>query len=95
MVIHYGYEDIVIVTPVVTLGIFDGVHRGHKVLIDCLINRAKETGGESVVITFSPHPRLILEKDHYNLTSLQKQGLIILSCWISANNSAGCRHVFS
>jgi riboflavin kinase/FMN adenylyltransferase len=70
MVIHYGYEDIVIVTPVVTLGIFDGVHRGHKVLIDCLINRAKETGGESVVITFSPHPRLILEKDHYNLTFL-------------------------
>ena len=70
MVIHYGYEDLVIVSPVVTLGIFDGVHRGHMVLIDCLIKRAKETGGESVVITFSPHPRLVLERDHLNLTFL-------------------------
>ena len=57
-------------SPVVTLGIFDGVHRGHRVLIDCLIDRAKEYVGESVVITFSPHPRLVLEKDHLNLTFL-------------------------
>lgn len=70
MIIHNGYENLVIVSPVVTLGIFDGVHRGHRMLIDCLISRAKETGGESVVITFSPHPRLVLEKDHLNLTFL-------------------------
>jgi riboflavin kinase / FMN adenylyltransferase len=70
MIIHNGYENLVLVSPVVTLGIFDGVHRGHRMLIDCLINRAKETGGESVVITFSPHPRLVLEKDHLNLTFL-------------------------
>jgi len=70
MIIHNGYENLVIVSPVVTLGIFDGVHRGHRVLIDCLINRAKETGGESVVITFSPHPRLVIEKDHLDLAFL-------------------------
>lgn len=70
MIIHNGYKDLVIVSPVVTLGIFDGVHLGHRVLIDCLIKRAKETGGESVVVTFSPHPRLVLEQDHLNLTFL-------------------------
>lgn len=70
MIIHNEYDNLILRSPVVTLGIFDGVHRGHKVLIDCLINRAKESGGESVVITFSPHPRLVLEKDHLNLTFL-------------------------
>jgi len=70
MIIHNGYENLILRSPVVTLGIFDGVHRGHRMLIDCLINRAKESCGESVVITFSPHPRLVLEKDHLNLTFL-------------------------
>lgn len=70
MVIHNGYENLIFVSPVVTLGIFDGVHRGHRALIDTLIKRAEETRGESVVITFSPHPRLVLEKDHLNLTFL-------------------------
>jgi len=70
MIIHNGYENLILRSPVVTLGIFDGVHRGHRVLIDCLTSRAKESGGESVVITFSPHPRLVLEKDHLNLTFL-------------------------
>lgn len=46
--------------PVVTLGIFDGVHRGHVMLLDSLKERAKELGGESVVVTFSPHPRLVV-----------------------------------
>jgi len=67
MNIHYGFENLNLTAPVVTLGIFDGVHRGHRTLLDTLVLRAKEEGGESVVITFSPHPRLILEKDHLNL----------------------------
>jgi riboflavin kinase / FMN adenylyltransferase len=46
--------------PIVTLGIFDGVHRGHVMLLDSLKERAKELGGESVVVTFSPHPRLVV-----------------------------------
>lgn len=70
MVIHNGYENLRLDKPVVTLGIFDGVHLGHMTLIDRLVMRAKETTGESVVITFSPHPRLILQKDHLNLTFL-------------------------
>ncbi|MFO7883297.1 MAG: bifunctional riboflavin kinase/FAD synthetase [Desulfobacteraceae bacterium] len=41
---------------VVTLGNFDGVHRGHQALFRQIIKKAEETGGTSVVITFEPHP---------------------------------------
>jgi riboflavin kinase/FMN adenylyltransferase len=70
MQIHYGYENLNIVRPVVTLGIFDGVHRGHKVLLDSIVKRAGEVNGESVVITFSPHPRMVLDKNSASLTFL-------------------------
>jgi riboflavin kinase/FMN adenylyltransferase len=70
MVIHDGYENLKLNSPVATLGIFDGVHKGHMTLINFLVNRAKETNGESVVITFSPHPRLVLEPDNNNLSFL-------------------------
>jgi riboflavin kinase / FMN adenylyltransferase len=70
MIIHKGYEDLHLVNPVVTLGIFDGVHLGHRALLNLLVSRAKEVKGESVVITFSPHPKLILNKGNENLTFL-------------------------
>lgn len=70
MIVHKGFENLNIKTPVVTLGIFDGVHTGHKMLLNHLISRAKEVNGESVVITFSPHPRLVLEKNNLNLVFL-------------------------
>jgi riboflavin kinase/FMN adenylyltransferase len=70
MVIHEGYENLNLELPVVTLGIFDGVHRGHRFLIDTMIARARETHGESVAITFRPHPRLVLEKESSELRFL-------------------------
>jgi riboflavin kinase/FMN adenylyltransferase len=70
MDIHKGYENLSLVNPVVTIGVFDGVHRGHRSLLDLLVRKAKELKGESVVITFSPHPRIVLEKDHINLSYL-------------------------
>jgi len=70
MRIHYGYEKINLKKPVVTLGIFDGVHIGHKVLLDRLVSGAKVANGEAVVITFSPHPRMVLDKDSSALTFL-------------------------
>lgn len=70
MIIHNGCDNLKLIVPVVTLGIFDGVHRGHRTLLSSLVSRAKEAGGESVVITFSPHPRLILEKDQTSLMFL-------------------------
>ncbi len=48
---------------VVTTGSFDGVHKGHKVILQRLIKLARETGGETVVITFEPHPKKVLYPD--------------------------------
>lgn len=45
---------------VVTIGTFDGVHLGHRQIIDNLILEAKEANGESVIITFHPHPRKVV-----------------------------------
>ena len=45
---------------VVTTGSFDGVHIGHKVILQHLRNHAIESGGETVLITFHPHPRKVL-----------------------------------
>ena len=42
---------------VVTIGTFDGVHLGHKVIINQLKKAAEELEGESVLLTFFPHPR--------------------------------------
>jgi riboflavin kinase / FMN adenylyltransferase len=80
MIIHEGYEDLNFKLPVVTLGIFDGVHRGHRFLINTMISRARETHGESVVITFRPHPRLVLEKESSELRFLStfKEKILLL-----------------
>ncbi len=47
--------------PVVTVGSFDGVHRGHRFLLGVLGERAAAVDGESVVVTFGDHPRRVLE----------------------------------
>jgi riboflavin kinase/FMN adenylyltransferase len=46
---------------VVTIGTFDGVHTGHQKIIDQLKQEAKKINGESVLITFDPHPRKVLD----------------------------------
>lgn len=55
---------------VVTVGTFDGVHRGHQVLLKRINTAAKEAGGESVLLTFHPHPRLVLFPDDNDLRLL-------------------------
>lgn len=92
MQVHYGIADIHIVNPVVTMGSFDGVHKGHVQVIGSLKRAAQKLGGESVIISFEPHPREILyplEKRPGILTTLDEkikildtygvQHLIILS----------------
>ncbi len=46
--------------PVVTIGTFDGVHLGHQAVFKQMISKAKNIDGETVVITFYPHPRIVL-----------------------------------
>ena len=48
---------------VVTIGTFDGVHIGHKKIIERLIETAQRNNIESVILTFFPHPRMVLQKD--------------------------------
>lgn len=56
-------EAAVIRNPVVTTGSFDGVHIGHKTIINRLKMLARKHDGESVLITFDPHPRKVLYPD--------------------------------
>ena len=64
MQIHFSSEQIPEISfPVVTMGSFDGVHAGHRVIISRLNSLAKQLGGSSVLITFHPHPRKVLHPD--------------------------------
>ena len=53
--------------PIVTSGTFDGVHTGHRKIISRLNYLAKKYSGETVLLTFSPHPRSVLFPDDNNL----------------------------
>ena len=48
------------VNTVLTVGTFDGVHAGHRVLINTVVEKAKEKNSRSVLVTFDPHPREII-----------------------------------
>jgi len=48
---------------ILTLGTFDGVHIGHRKIIDRLVQSAADEGCESVILTFFPHPRMVLQSD--------------------------------
>jgi len=48
---------------IITIGTFDGVHIGHRKILERLINNAKSNGLKSVLLTFFPHPRMVLQKD--------------------------------
>ena len=61
MQVHRSIEQLPRFTQaVITIGTFDGVHTGHKKIIDALVSEARSVGGESVIITFHPHPRKVV-----------------------------------
>tara|TARA_R110002096_G_scaffold315942_2_gene510235 strand:- start:2875 stop:3801 length:927 start_codon:yes stop_codon:yes gene_type:complete len=72
---------------VITIGTFDGVHIGHLKILNKIINHAKSTALKSSVLTFFPHPRMVLQKDtnikllntiDEKITILEKLGLDVL-----------------
>jgi len=66
--------------PVITTGTFDGIHIGHQKILNRTIERAKAIHGESVLVTFHPHPRLVLFPEDNDLRLLntleEKKGLL-------------------
>ncbi|NJM25015.1 MAG: adenylyltransferase/cytidyltransferase family protein, partial [Bacteroidia bacterium] len=71
MKIYHGLDDF---TPldyaVVTSGTFDGVHVGHQKILSRLKEMAEKNNGETVVITYWPHPRLVLHPEDESLKLL-------------------------
>ncbi len=49
---------------VLTLGVFDGLHLGHQLIMQKIVERAKATGSVATVITFDPHPRAVLHPEN-------------------------------
>lgn len=60
-------EFIKLDNAIVTIGTFDGVHFGHQKIIKQLVAKAKADGGESVILTFFPHPRMIIDPENQDL----------------------------
>jgi riboflavin kinase / FMN adenylyltransferase len=78
--IHYGLDKFNAVRPVITIGTFDGVHLGHRQVISRLKEISADLNGESVVFTFYPHPRIIVDKkeDSLRLLSTQEEKIALL-----------------
>lgn len=74
MRVFQGFDELEkIPNPVLTIGTFDGVHLGHQRIIQQLNEEAQKHGGESVLFTFYPHPRMVLFPDSHGLKLLQTQ----------------------
>lgn len=67
---------------IVSTGFFDGVHTGHRLVIDHLVSLARERGDESMVVTFWPHPRTVFQdgaRDLRLLSSLEEKKALLAS----------------
>jgi riboflavin kinase / FMN adenylyltransferase len=63
--IVHSLEELDGTPSVVTIGTFDGVHRGHQLLLDTTVQRARELGVTSGVVTFEPIPAMVLRPDRF------------------------------
>ncbi|MDP3463178.1 MAG: bifunctional riboflavin kinase/FAD synthetase [Bacteroidales bacterium] len=70
---HHIDEFVQVPNPVVTVGTFDGVHLGHQAIFRRMLEEASNINGETVVITFHPHPRIVLQIESSNLKFINTQ----------------------
>ncbi|MFM7726698.1 MAG: bifunctional riboflavin kinase/FAD synthetase, partial [Flavobacteriales bacterium] len=69
--VHYDFSKLpTFRKAVVTIGTFDGVHKVHKALLQRIAEVAKREGGESVLLSFYPHPRMVLYPDDHRISLL-------------------------
>ena len=81
MTVSHSLNDVNFDTAsVITIGTFDGVHAGHRAIISALVAKANELGGRSVVVTFDPHPQVVLRRKGDNvplLTSADERNALL------------------
>jgi riboflavin kinase / FMN adenylyltransferase len=66
MQVHRSIENLPSFTnAVITIGTFDGVHEGHKKIIDALVGEARSVQGEAIIMTFQPHPRKVVNPNEH------------------------------
>lgn len=74
MKVYHNIEDFKgVENPIVTIGTFDGVHVGHQKIISRMKELAQKLNGETVLITFYPHPRIVIHPDSKNLKFINTQ----------------------
>jgi riboflavin kinase / FMN adenylyltransferase len=78
--VYYHIDEIgAVAHPVVTTGTFDGVHAGHRQIIARLRETAVRVGGETILLTFFPHPRMVLFPDRMQvLLNTQAEKIALL-----------------
>lgn len=78
--LRYGFDRLPTDRPaVVAVGSFDGVHSGHRVLLERLKAMAERLGGVSVVVSFDPHPRIAMGRDEglQLLTTVEERAYLL------------------
>jgi riboflavin kinase/FMN adenylyltransferase len=70
MKVYHGYKNLSFRNPVITIGVFDGVHLGHRMLLRRVVEEAEKSGSDAVAVTFDPHPRIVLTDDPSRLRFL-------------------------
>jgi riboflavin kinase / FMN adenylyltransferase len=86
-VIHYhSLENLSIHNTWLTIGIFDGVHRGHQKILRLLVNGAHAAGEPAVVLTFNPHPAVLFggRSDFKYLATLEERAELLGSFGVDA-----------
>ncbi len=74
MKVYPDFEEVGnIPNAVLTIGTFDGVHLGHQKIIERLKSEAKKVNGETVLFTFFPHPRMVINPTNHGLKLIQTQ----------------------
>lgn len=64
MKVYHNIKEVLLQKKtILTLGTFDGVHKGHQAILKKLVEQSKKLNLESLVLTFFPHPRLIVSKN--------------------------------